>query len=205
MFCAGAAHDLSSRNFIVVPLLDPFLDPHPRLDNLRSTLQLDRPTVFTNPIVDTYGGLVTRYPTWLAITPDAWVTQQSPAQVYRGTTLLLIAQPRELEFDVVFTPNPDKPSPAYRGMIPCVPGQDATVGGGALPALPVLPDQTDPGANGDCMWTPPGPGSVTITARITYTITFWADGYTEPDDDYTWTSTPTTFVTGELTAVNTKP
>jgi hypothetical protein len=55
------------------------------------------------------------------------------------------------------------------------------------------------------MWTPPGPGLVTITARVTYTITFWADRYTQPDDDYTWTSLPTTFVTGELTAVNTKP
>ena len=55
------------------------------------------------------------------------------------------------------------------------------------------------------MWTPPGPGNVTITARITYSVTFWANGYTEPTADYVWTSAPTTFVTGELIAVNTKP
>jgi hypothetical protein len=55
------------------------------------------------------------------------------------------------------------------------------------------------------MWTPPGPGTVTITARITYSITFWASGYTEPDDDYTWESQPTTYTTGELIAVNTDP
>jgi len=29
-----------------------------------------------------------------------------------------------------------------------------------------------------------------------------AHGYTEPLPDYTWTSTPTTYQTGELSAVN---
>ncbi|MBI5089445.1 MAG: hypothetical protein HZB15_11475 [Actinobacteria bacterium] len=55
------------------------------------------------------------------------------------------------------------------------------------------------------MWTPPGPGTVTITARITYAVTFWAEGYSEPDADYVWTSERTTFTTGELSAVNTRP
>ncbi|MCU1361139.1 MAG: hypothetical protein JWN99_2428 [Ilumatobacteraceae bacterium] len=205
VYCAGAPHDLRSREFIQVPILDPFLDPRLRIPQLRNLLQLDQPTVFTNPIVGTYGGLVTRYPTWLAITPDAWFTQQSNSEVYRGTTLLLIAQPRELDFLLDFTPNPDKPSKAFHGVIDCVPNAAPVEGGGALPAFPVLPDQTEPGVNGDCEWTPPGPGTVTITARITYTITFWANGYTEPDDDYIWASEPAAYLAGELTAVNTKP
>ncbi len=53
------------------------------------------------------------------------------------------------------------------------------------------------------MWTPPGPGSVTIQARITYAVTFWANGYTEAQPDYVWTSPVATFDTGELAAVNT--
>ena len=69
--------------------------------------------------------------------------------------------------------------------------------------MPELPEQTEPGVTGVCMWTPPGPGTVTIQARITYSVTFWANGYTEPLTDYTWTSEPTTYRSGELSAVNT--
>lgn len=205
VFCDRMSYDVNEVGIVQVPLLDTIFDPRGRLNELRNLLQLEQPVVFTNPIVDTYGGLVTRYPTWLAIQPDAWITQRSPAIVYRGATLLLIAQPRTLDFIVDFAPNPDKPSPAFRGIVPCVPDLEATSDGSALPSLPVLPDQTEPGVNGECTWTPPGPGSVTITARITYSVTFWANGYTEPTDDYVWTSEPTTFVTGELIAVNTKP
>jgi hypothetical protein len=205
VFCDRASYDINFRRIITIPLLDPLLDPHQQLNNLRNTLQLDRPTIYTNPIVGTYGGLVTRYPTWLAIHPNAWTTQTSPTQIYRGTTLLLIAQPRQLNFELTFTPNPNKPSPPFHGTIACIPNLPPTTDGQALPALPVLPDQTEPGPNSNCMWTPPGPGTLTITAQITYTITFWANAYTEPDNDYTWTSTPTTYTTGELTAVNTKP
>jgi hypothetical protein len=205
IWCDSNRYLVAFKGLIDVSISDAFLDPIPRLAHLLNTLQLDRPTVFTNPVVDTYGGLVTRYPAWLAITADAWRIQQSPAEDYRGTTLLLIAQPRNLEFIVEFTPNPDKPSPAYRGVVGCVPAIAATEQNDVIPPFPVLPDQTKPGVNGPCMWTPPGPGTVTVTASITYTITFWADGWTENQDDYTWTSDPTTYVTGELIAVNTKP
>src|SRR5687768_7938105 len=117
----------------------------------------------------------------------------------------LFAEPRELDFIVDFTPNPAKPSPAYRGIVGCIPAVAADHDGAALPSLPELPDQAEPGPNGPCMWTPPGPGTVTITGRITYTVTFWANGYTQPEDDYVWESEPTTYETGELIAVNTNP
>jgi hypothetical protein len=205
VFCDRAFYEVNRVTIIQVPIVDPTFDPDSQVDRLRNLLRLDRPTVFENPIVDTYGGLVTRYPTWLAIEPEAWRTQRGNSTIYRGATLLLIAQPREMDFIVEFTPNPDKPSPPFRGIVSCVPGEPAESGGGALPAFPVLPDQTEPGVNGACTWTPPGPGEVSITARITYSITFWVNGFTEPDDDYVWTSEPSTFVTGELRAVNTRP
>ena len=49
----------------------------------------------------------------------------------------------------------------------------------------------------------PGPGTVTIRARITYNVTFWANGYTERLANYTWSSPPATYQSGELSDVNT--
>ena len=173
---------------------------------LRQTLHLDRPTLFTNPIINTYGGLVTRYPTWLAINPNAWQPQRSPARYLRGWTIYLYTQPRTLEFDVDFVPNPEKPSPAFHGIVQCVADGTAEnffADASAFPAVPELPEQAEPGVSGDCTWTPPGPGTVTIQARITNSVTLWVSGYTEPMPDYTWLGPPATFRVGELSAVNT--
>ncbi|MEX0848577.1 MAG: hypothetical protein WD023_12430, partial [Ilumatobacteraceae bacterium] len=205
VFCDRTYYNINFRGFIEVRAKDPLLDPTVRIDALRNALQLFRPTVFENPVVDEFGGLVTRYPAWLAIEPAAWVTQRSNTARFRGSTLALIAVPRDLDFIVAFTPNPDKPSTPFAGIVSCVPAVAATSDGSALPSFPVLADQSEPGVNGPCTWTPPGPGTVTITARIVYDLTFWVSGYTEPLDDYAWTSEPTTFLTGELRAVNTKP
>lgn len=205
VFCDRAFYEINRVTIIQVPVDDPIFQLDVGRARLRNALQLQRPVVFENPVVDTYGGLVTRYPTWLAIEPDAWRTQRSNAIIHRGATMLLIAQPRELDFVVDFRPDPDRPSTPFRGVVSCVPAEPPDPGGGALPAFPVLPDQAEPGVNGACTWTPPGPGEVTITARITYSVTFWVNGFTEPDDDYVWTSTPTTYDTGELIAVNTRP
>ena len=161
VFCDRAFYEVNRITIVQVPLVDPLFAVRSQLDSLRNALQLDRPIVFENPVVDTYGGLITRYPTWLAIEPGAWRTQRGNSIVYRGATLLLIAQPREMDFVVEFTPNPDKPSAPFRGIVSCVPGESTDAGGGALPAFPVLPDQTEPGVNGACTWTPPGPGEVT--------------------------------------------
>jgi hypothetical protein len=192
------------RASIAVSVNDSMLDPRTRIANLYNGLQLERPVIYRNPVVDRWGGLVTRYPSWLAVQPSAWRVQKSNFDVYLGWTLLLLTEPKALEFEVNFVPNPDKPSPAFSGVVACV--ADATVAVAdavAFPAVPSLPEQTEPGVNGACMWTPPGPGTVTIQARITYAVTFWANGYTEQLADYVWTSAPGTFVTGELAAVNT--
>ena len=197
---------LHSIGLIRVPAHDPMFDPDDYVDELYSRLQLVRPTVFTNPVVGTWGGLVTRYPAWLAITPDAWQLQWSGAAWYRGWELRLSAQPGRLEFFVDFTPDPDKPSPEFHGVVGCVePGAAPAASDTALPAMPTLPDQAEPNHTEPCMWTPPGPGNVTIQARISYTVTLWAGNFTEALDDYVWTSEPATFVTGDLTAVNLDP
>ncbi|HAP75928.1 MAG TPA: hypothetical protein DCR14_07575 [Acidimicrobiaceae bacterium] len=202
VYCDSARTADGYMGTVWVSARDPFLDPRPTARTLLNNLQLIRPEIYTNPVVDRWGGLVTRYPTWLAIQPDAWQPQRSNVAHHRGWTIYLHTTPRTMQFEVNFTPDPDRPSPAFSGVVDCVNGP-ATANSISFPAMPALPEQTEPGVNGPCMWTPPGPGTVTIQARITYTVTLWVNGYTDAMPDYTWTSPIATYVTGELTAVNT--
>ena len=201
VYCDTTDHHIDT---IIVYPSDPMLDPRVRVTHLYNELQLVQPIVYRNPVVDRWGGLITRYPAWLAIQTAAWAEQVSTADYYRGWTLYLDLRPTALSFQVGFTPDPEQPSPEFNGIVECVANPDTfTADSIAFPAMPLLPDQSEPGVNGSCMWTPPGPGTVSIQARITYDATFWANGYTESLPDYTWTSEPATFATGELSAVNT--
>ena len=201
VFCDALDHAVG---IVAVPSRDPMLDPRTRVTSLENSLQLVRPVVYRNPVVDRWGGLITRYPSWLAIQPGAWKAQRSNAATWRGWTMYLFTRPAALEFQVDFTPSPSRPSPAFHGVVACVPMNTTPTGSSvALPAMSVLPAQSVPGVNGLCLWTPPGPGTVTIQARMVFHVTFWANGYTETLADYVWASAPATFRTGELAAVNT--
>ena len=199
----------TTSNFVAllwISAYDPFFDPRPTGRDLISHLQLVPPTIYQNPVVDVWGGLITRYPSWLAIAPGAWQRQRSPVKYLRGWTVYLNTQPLTLAFDVDFVPNPAKPSPAFHESVQCV--ADGAVDSFAadadsFPALPLLAEQAEPGVNGACTWTPPGPGTVTIQARITNTVTLWVSGYTEAMPNYTWVGPATTFRVGELSVVNT--
>jgi hypothetical protein len=205
VFCDRTWYDVNFLGFVSVPYTDRLLDPRTQLDRLYQGLQLERPRVVADPVVAELGGLLTRHPAWLAISPSAWRTQQTEPLHYRGAVLLLVAQPRRLDFDIDFRPDPARPSAAFRGVVGCLITPEATSAAGALPARPALPVTAEPGSGGPCTWTPPGPGVVTVTARVTYDVTFWANGYTQGEPPYVWSSTPTTFRVGELTAVNTDP
>ena len=201
VFCDSLANGIA---IIDVSARDPMLDPRTQLTNLFNGLRLTRPVVFRNPVVDRWGGLITRYQAWLAITPSAWRGRRSNAATWRGWTMYLLTTPAALEFQVDFTPDPTRASRPFHGVVGCIAlGAPANGGSASVPAMPTLPIQSAPGVNGPCRWTPPGPGSVTIQARVIYHVTFWANGYTEVLADYVWTSAPTTFRTGELAAVNT--
>lgn len=205
VFCDRTYYSVNFRGLISVPYTDALFDPRTRIAALRNELRLVRPIVATPPVVDRYGGLVTRSPIWLAIRPEAWVTQRSRTVRYRGVSLTLVAAPRRLDMTVRFDPDPRRPSPSARVRVGCIPAIAATTGSATVPAAPLLPDRSRPGVGGPCRWTPPGPGVVTFTARVTYSIVFWVDGYTEVLDDYVWTSVPATFAVGELRAVNLVP
>lgn len=201
VFCDTVNHSIG---IVAVPARDAMFDPHRQLTALYNALHLVRPVVFKNPVVDRWGGLITRYQAWLAVTPGAWSAQRSNSVRWRGWTMYLLAEPVALDFQVDFTPARDRPSTPFHGRVACIArGATATRNARSVPAMPVLPAQSAPGVNGNCRWTPPGPGAVVIRARISYRVTFWANGYTESLADYVWTSMPTTFRTGELAAVNT--
>ena len=202
VFCDSTLHAVG---IVGVPARDAMFDPHRRLDDLYQALHLVRPVVYRNPVVDRWGGLITRYTAWLAVTPSAWTAQRSNAVRWRGWTMYLLAQPVALDFQVDFTPAKDRPSTSFHGRVACIArGATATRDSRSVPAMPALPAQAAPGVNGNCRWTPPGPGTVRIQARITYRMTFWANAYTESLADYVWTSSPATFRVGELAAVNTR-
>ncbi|MEY4173547.1 MAG: hypothetical protein RI900_712 [Actinomycetota bacterium] len=201
VFCDTVNHFVA---VISVTSRDPMLDPRSQLTQLYNGLLLERPAVARDPVVERWGGAVTRFPVWLAVQPSAWRVQRSNAAVWRGWTMYLIATPVSLDFSVRFSPDPTRPSSAFSGAVACVsPTRPGVADARSFPRRPVLPGQTVPGVNGPCTWTPAGPGSVTVQARITYRVTFWANGYTESLPDYVWTSNAVVWPTGELAAVNT--
>ena len=158
------------RGVIDVPPSDPFLDPHVVLPTLYNGLQLAALSLYRNPVVNRWGGLVTRSPVWLAIDPVGWVTQRSNVVSWRGWQLALIARPKALEFTVDFVPDRARPSLPFSGVVPCVgAGERPVAWAGALPGPPVdLAVFAPPGVGAPCMWTPPGPGVVSVTARATF-------------------------------------
>ena len=205
VYCADTFYNGNFLGFIDVAATDPMLDPRPQLTNLYNGLQLEPLAVYENKVVGEWGGLVVRNPAWLAINGSAWRTQRSNVVYYRGWELYLITRPTGLDFVVDFVPDPDRPSDPFSGVIPCVGADDEYPVGAAIefPQQPSdLADFAEPGSNRACEWTPPGPGEVTITARQTFAVTFWASGSIEAQPDYVWPSEPVTFRVGELVAVN---
>lgn len=205
VYCSDTFYSGNFRGFIDVAGTDPMLDPRPQLTDLYNDLQLDPLVVYENAVVDRWGGLVVRNPAWLAIDGAAWRTQRSNVVQWRGWELSLIARPTELEFLIDFVPDPERPTEAFSGVVSCV-GPDDGFAVSEIVEFPQRPsdlaDFAEPGSNRDCEWTPPGPGAVTITARQTFAVAFWASGAVEAQPDYVWSSEPTTFRVGELVAVN---
>lgn len=205
VYCADMFYTANFLGFVDVAATDPMLDPRPRLTGLYNGLQLEPLAVYENKVVGKWGGLVVRNPAWLAINGSAWRTQRSNVEYYRGWELYLITRPIGLDFLVEFVPDPDRPSEPFSGVIDCV-DADSSYPVGEMIEFPQRPndlaDFAEPGNNRACEWTPPGPGEVTITARQTFAVTFWASGSVEAQPDYVWRSEPATFRVGELVAVN---
>ena len=191
-------------DLITVPGTDPMFDPRRRVDDLWQRVQLDRPVVRTFPPVDRWGGLVVRSPAWLSISAVPWKSYAVTDQ-WRGWNLALVLQPSGLAFDATFTPTGG--GVPVSSTVSCLTGGQAVGSGGVVPARPSdLPDYVDPGSFArSCVWVPPGKGLVSVTARVTYRVTLWANGFVQELAPYEWASLPVTVPTVELHSVNIDP
>jgi hypothetical protein len=217
VYCQSA-DAVNFKQNIAVPTTDPALDVRRRIDILRNGIQLERPTIVDDFTVAMFGQLVTRHPSWMAINPNSWGNRESNTEQWRGSDVKLILKPTNLSFAITQRP----PAGTTPGIDPGVhepftltiacydttrakPDPDAT----RFPARPpTLAAISQPGVGteiglGPCVWTPGYLGTATITARITYTVTLWASGYTEQLlEPYEWESAPTDYIVGGLSNVN---
>ena len=200
VFCDSTADAIG---IIDVPSTDPVVNPRWTLGQMRNQLRLVPPLVFPNPVVAARGGYVTRAPMWLAIQPQAWAWQRGTDARWRGWLLSMAAQPVAVSFKVRFTPSTTRPSSPFAGSVACVAnGTTPTRDSASVPAMPTLSRIATPGVNGPCRYTPPGPGTLTVQAVVTFRITFWANGYSEPAPDYVFSGPVATYRVGELSSVN---
>lgn len=189
---------------ITVPGTDPMFDPRRRVDDLWQRVRLDRPVVRAFPPLERWGGLVVRSPAWLAIDARPWKSYVVRDE-WRGWNLALVLQPAALAFDTAFTRSGSSAPTTAR--VWCLSSAQATTVDGVVPARPgELPDYADPVSfSRGCAWVAPGKGSVSVTARVTYRVTLWANGFVEELAPYVWSSAPVTFPTVELHSVNIDP
>jgi hypothetical protein len=202
---------------ILVPALDPTLDPRQRVTILWNSVQLTRPVVVPDDTVNTFGILVTRHPSWFAIEPPAWGMRTSNIEEWHGQTLQLALRPIALTFAGTqrppigkrpwFDPGVHEP---FTITVPCVgaSGFEPAVGATRFPERPRdLAAFSEPGIGtdiglGGCVWTPAYLGIVTVTARITYEVTLISSGRTTRLADYTWESLPVEYTVDGLSNVN---
>ena len=65
-------------------------------------------------------------------------------------------------------------------------------------------DHADQQDDAPCVWIPPEPGELTVTARITYDVVFTVSGFADVLAPYVWSSSPLTVRVDELSVVNTR-
>ena len=193
--------------FVDIGPFDPIFDLRSQITNLYNRLQLIKPTVIDERVVDIWGGVIVRSPVWLSINANAWQVQTSHAIDHLGWELQLLAIPSTLDFTIAFeSSDQDTDHLSFIAVADCL-GANTTeplnIAGSQVPARPSdLAEWSQPGITGPCQWTPPARGEATITANITYDITLLVSGHALPLPDYEWQSDPTTYDVGELHAVN---
>ena len=182
-----------------VSIFDPILDPRPRIIRIETGLQLPNFELMTVPDVAVWGGLVVNVHTAIGVRSDRWTPIESPTEDFLGWPLKVVAAPRVLSFNV------------GGRTLPCVDTATPPMAGSALfPPEPAgFRDQKlDPPENPlpaqPCVFTPRAPGSVNVTATVTFTIQAFYGPTVINRPDFVRTVTANLPVV-ELKVVNTKP
>jgi hypothetical protein len=207
VYCVGTQGSGTTTNSLVtstlVSIRDVFWDPYARIGTLWTGLQLDRPVALTVPDSGLFGGLPVNMPATLQIDAPPWRTYVSAPSTYRGWTSRLVLSPASLVFDLSFDPDD---GPATLVTVDCLEGSLDQPDAGAIPRRSSdVPDFAEPGQyDAPCVWIPPEPGELTVTARITYDVVFTVSGFADVLAPYVWSSSPLTVRVDELSVVNTR-
>ena len=207
VYCVGTQGSGTTTNSLVtstlVSIRDVFWDPYARIGTLWTGLQLDRPVALTVPDSGLFGGLPVNMPATLQIDAPPWRTYVSAPSTYRGWTSRLVLSPDSLVFDLSFDPDD---GPATSITVDCLEGSADQPDAGAIPRRSSdVPDFAEPGQyDAPCVWIPPEPGELTVTARITYDVVFTVSGFADVLAPYVWSSSPLTVRVDELRVVNTR-
>jgi hypothetical protein len=207
VYCVGTNGSGEMTNPMVgttlVSIRDPFWDPYSRIETLWTGLQLDRPIALTVPDSELFGGLPVNMPATLQIDATPWRTYVSAPSTYRGWTSRLVLSPKLLEFALSFDPDDGTPVSLT---VDCLDGSTDQPDVSAIPARPNdVPDFAEPGQyEAPCVWIPPEPGELTVTAHITYQVVFTVSGFADVLAPYVWSSNPLAVRVDELSVVNTR-
>jgi hypothetical protein len=199
--------------FVDVGPWDPVFGLQAQVAVMRDQLQVVEPSMVAPAEVAEWGGLVVRYPAWLAVDSAAWQVQSSPSVSYRGWSLQLVVAPRSLDFSLDFEPNTtarrEDGTQSWQGVVGCIgtaTDRQLVAGGSQTPQRPDDEDlewSEQLGVIDACAWVPPGSGHVTIQPTIAYDVILLANGSTDAMPTYYYTGPAVTYRTGELIAVNT--
>jgi hypothetical protein len=208
-------YDAPYGGFFDVGPWDPLFGLQQHVTRMRRDLQLNIPTFVDPPSVTEWGGLVVRHPTWLSVTSESWTSQTTPPVSHYGFSIQLLVIPASLSFNISFENNQRSKAAHgnkdWTGNVGCIgtstPRQTRELdpGDDQVPARPDDPalEYAEPGIVEACAWSPPAPGTATITPTITYNVLLIVNGTYERLANYNYTGDAATFTVGELIAVNT--
>jgi hypothetical protein len=173
VFCNGThATGLTVNQFqqsILVSINDPFWGYASRRDQLVALLPWPTVTAASQPDPATFGGLPVNMPAVFQMNAAPWGGFLSPAESYRGWTTQIVANATSMRFVLVFDPDT---AGAETITVPCVSAGADLPDTGWIPARdPSVPDFAEPGQfSAPCVWIPPEPGQLTVTAEVTYEV-----------------------------------
>lgn len=158
-----------SRGSITVSINDPFWGYASRRDELVALLPWPTVTAASQPDPTTFGGLPVNMPAVFQMNAAPWGGFLSPTGSYRGWATQIVANSTSVQFVLVFDPDG---AGAETITVPCVGAGADLADSGWIPARAAsVPDFAEPGQfSAPCVWIPPEPGQLTVTAQVTYEV-----------------------------------
>lgn len=213
VYCAGNHGDPGEGGtvnqylgFTTVNIRDPFWGYEARRDEIRNALPWPVVRASSLPAPDTFGGLPVNMPAMFQINALPWGVLQSHRESYRGYTTQIVAWSTSVDYTLVFSPDDGPTATIAMGCISA--GEEHPDTGGIPRRSEDIPDFAEPGQfDAPCVWIPPEPGSLSVTATVTYNVNSvvtgpFGGGYVETLAPEVRTSTAETLRVDTMKVVN---